>query len=82
MEMHQIRYFLAVADQSNFTRAAEKGNASQPWLAMREWFGEPAIGSHSGESIKAPPPPSRKPRRVGVVEERSALSRTTASSRG
>lgn len=30
MEMHQIRYFLAVAETSNFTRAAERCNVSQP----------------------------------------------------
>ena len=32
MEMHQIRYFLAVAEQLNFTRAAERCNVSQPSL--------------------------------------------------
>ena len=32
MEMHQIRYFLAVCDLLNFTRAAEKCNVSQPSL--------------------------------------------------
>src|SRR5262245_11508152 len=32
MEMHQIRYFLAVADELNFTRAAEKCNVAQPSL--------------------------------------------------
>jgi len=30
MEMHQIRYFLAVSDALNFTRAAERCNVSQP----------------------------------------------------
>jgi len=32
MEMHQIRYFLAVVDELNFTRAAAKCNVSQPSL--------------------------------------------------
>lgn len=32
MEMHQIRYFLAVAETLNFTRAAERCNVSQPAL--------------------------------------------------
>ena len=32
MEMHQIRYFLAVADELNFTRAASKCHVSQPSL--------------------------------------------------
>src|SRR5512145_2960808 len=32
MEMHQIRYFLAVCDTLNFTRAAEACNVTQPAL--------------------------------------------------
>ena len=32
MEMHQVRYFLAVADTLNFTRAAELCYVSQPAL--------------------------------------------------
>src|SRR5947208_673235 len=32
MEMHQVRYFLAVAGTLNFTRAAELCNVSQPAL--------------------------------------------------
>ena len=33
MEMHQIRYFLAVARTGNFTRASEECNISQPSLS-------------------------------------------------
>jgi LysR family transcriptional regulator, hydrogen peroxide-inducible genes activator len=33
MEMHQIRYFLAVSDELNFSRAAEKCNVTQPALS-------------------------------------------------
>jgi DNA-binding transcriptional LysR family regulator len=32
MEMHQVRYFLAVSDELNFTRAAEKCHVAQPSL--------------------------------------------------
>ena len=32
MEMHQIRYFLAVCGKLNFTRAAEECNVTQPSL--------------------------------------------------
>ncbi len=32
MEMHQVRYFLAVSRTLNFTRAAEDCNVSQPAL--------------------------------------------------
>ena len=32
MEMHQVRYFLAVARTLNFTRAAEESNVTQPSL--------------------------------------------------
>src|SRR5512135_2495741 len=32
MEMHQIRYFLAVSQTLNFTRAAEECHVSQPAL--------------------------------------------------
>ena len=33
MEMHQIRYFLAVAETLNFTRAAEECHVAQPSLS-------------------------------------------------
>jgi LysR family hydrogen peroxide-inducible transcriptional activator len=44
MEMHQIRYFLAVCDTLNFTRAAEQCNVTQPALTraiqkLEEEFG-------------------------------------------
>ena len=32
MEMHQVRYFLAVARELNFTRAADECHVSQPSL--------------------------------------------------
>src|SRR6516165_6427605 len=42
MEMHQVRYFLAVTEELNFSRAAEKCNVSQPSLsrAIQQLEGE------------------------------------------
>jgi DNA-binding transcriptional LysR family regulator len=42
MEMHQVRYFLAVSRTLNFTRAAEQCNVAQPSLtrAIRQLEGE------------------------------------------
>ena len=42
MEMHQVRYFLAVAQALNFTRAAEECHVAQPSLtrAIRQLEGE------------------------------------------
>src|SRR6516162_7469312 len=39
MEMHQVRYFLAVCETLNFTRAAENCNVSQPALTRLTDFG-------------------------------------------
>jgi LysR family hydrogen peroxide-inducible transcriptional activator len=42
MEMHQVRYFLAAAQNLNFTRAAETCHVSQPALttAIKKLEGE------------------------------------------
>jgi LysR family transcriptional regulator, hydrogen peroxide-inducible genes activator len=42
MEMHQVRYFLAVAEDLNFTKAAERCNVTQPALsrAIQQLEGE------------------------------------------
>jgi LysR family transcriptional regulator, hydrogen peroxide-inducible genes activator len=48
MEMHQIRYFLALCDELNFTKAAERCNVAQPSLTravklLEEEFGGPLL---------------------------------------
>ena len=48
MEMHQIRYFLAVASELNFTRAADKCHVTQPALTrairlLEEELGGPLL---------------------------------------
>lgn len=44
MEMHQIRYFLAIARTLNFTRAAEECNVSQPALTRAIQYLEDELG--------------------------------------
>lgn len=48
MELHQVRYFLALSDTLNFTRAAERCNVTQPSLtraihALEHEFGGPLV---------------------------------------
>src|SRR5437899_13100529 len=45
MEMHQIRYFLAVCGSLNFTRAAEACNVTQPALTRAVQKLEEELGS-------------------------------------
>jgi DNA-binding transcriptional LysR family regulator len=45
MEMHQIRYFLAVCETLNFTRAAERCNVSQPALTRAVKHLEDELGA-------------------------------------
>lgn len=35
MDIHQLRYFVTVADQGNFTRAAEQCLVAQPSLSQQ-----------------------------------------------
>jgi DNA-binding transcriptional LysR family regulator len=83
MEMQQIRYFLAVAETLNFTRAAEKCNISQPALtraikALEDELGGPLINreqrnTHLSELGRVMTPYFR------AIQEQSATAKSTAS---
>ena len=56
MEMHQVRYFLAVCEAQNFTRAAEACNVAQPSLTkaikkLEEEFGGPLFHRERNHTI-------------------------------
>src|SRR6266853_98590 len=44
MELHQLRYFLAVADTGNFTRASERSHVTQPSLSQQVLNLESEVG--------------------------------------
>ena len=46
MEMHQVRYFLSLCDELNFTRAAEKCNVAQPALTRAIKLLKNEFGGH------------------------------------
>jgi LysR family hydrogen peroxide-inducible transcriptional activator len=55
MEMHQIRYFLAVCEELHFTRAAERSNVTQPSLTraiklLEEELGGPLFHRERGNT--------------------------------
>ncbi len=57
MEMHQVRYFLAVTEAENFTRAAEACNVAQPSLTkaiqkLEEELGGPLFHRERGRTIQ------------------------------
>ncbi|WP_312010369.1 LysR family transcriptional regulator [Bradyrhizobium cenepequi] len=47
MELHQVRYFLALASTLNFTRAAEMCNVTQPALTKGMQKLEQNLGASS-----------------------------------
>src|SRR5207248_4560529 len=59
MEIHQLRYFVAVADEGNFSRAAEKVRVAQPSLSQQIQKLEAEVGQ---------PLFDRLPRSVGLTD--------------
>src|SRR5258708_5908456 len=55
MEVHEIRYFLALAETLNFTRAADRCNVSQPALTraiqhLEDKLGGPLVHRERGNT--------------------------------
>ena len=56
MEMHQVRYFLTLCQELNFTRAAEKCNVAQPALTRAIKLLEHEFGGLLFHRERAPKP--------------------------
>jgi LysR family hydrogen peroxide-inducible transcriptional activator len=86
MEMHQLRYMVAVARQGNFSRAAEACHVSQPSLSqqiqkLEEELGE-RLFDRKKQAVKLTPPGELFLRRaVKILEEAEAALREAADSR-
>ena len=72
MEMHQIRYFLAVARTLNFTQAADECNVSQPSLSRAVIKLEEELG---GDLF-------RRERSLTFASSRSQPANSSSPSRG
>lgn len=82
MEMHQVRYFLAVCEAQNFTRAAEACNVSQPSLTtaikkLEEEFGGPLFHRERNHTIMTELGRRMKPH-IDLVAEATAAARHDA----
>lgn len=75
MEMHQLRYFVAVAREGNFTRAARACHVAQPSLSQQIRKLEEELGQSllhrlkSGKSILSPAGELFFPRAVRILQE-------------
>lgn len=75
MEMHQLRYFVAVAREGNFTRAARSCHVSQPSLSQQIRKLEEELGQSllhrlkNGKSVLSPAGELFFPRAVRILQE-------------
>ncbi len=83
MEMHQVRYFLAVCEAQNFTRAAENCNVAQPSLTkaikkLEEEFGGPLFHRERNHTILTELGRRIKPH-IDLMAEASTAARQDAA---
>jgi LysR family transcriptional regulator, hydrogen peroxide-inducible genes activator len=83
MEMHQLRYVVAVARAGNFSRAAEQCHVSQPSLSqqiqkLEEELGERLFDRMKREAKLTPHGEALLPRALKILEEVDAAKREAA----
>lgn len=86
MEMHQLRYVVAVARTGNFSRAAEQCNVSQPSLSQQIQKLEDELGERLFDRMKrqaklTPPGEAFLHRAVRILEEADAAKREASDAR-
>jgi len=86
MEMHQLRYVVAVARKGNFSRAAEQCHVSQPSLSqqiqkLEEELGERLFDRMKREAKLTPHGEAFLRRAVRILEEAEAAKREAADAR-
>lgn len=86
MEMHQLRYVVAVARSGNFSRAAEKCHVSQPSLSqqiqkLEEELGERLFDRMKREARLTPPGEAFLRHAVAILDEVDAAKREATDAR-
>lgn len=86
MEMHQLRYVVAVARTGNFSRAAEQCHVSQPSLSQQIQKLEGELGERLFDRMKrqaklTPHGETLLPRAVRILEEADAARREAADAK-
>lgn len=79
MELHQLRYFLALARERNFTRAAERCAVSQPSLSqqvrkLEGELGEPLVRRARRGTVLTPAGERLLPRARRILEETASIA--------
>jgi LysR family hydrogen peroxide-inducible transcriptional activator len=86
MEMHQLRYMVAVARKGNFSRAAEQCHVSQPSLSqqiqkLEDELGERLFDRMKREARLTPAGEAFLPRAVRILEEVDSAQREAKDAR-